>query len=234
MAVLQVGKENETKDGRKWYFKTRIVQKNGLTKQYKSRKYLSRTEAVKAERDLLSKIDRREINPSDMTFKQLYEEFYEYKSDKVKHTTMRTYRERVKYFTTFDNIKIMDFDIKHYLKWRASINSLPLAVKTKNHYHKFFKEILNYGAKWHDFNFSSIYNKMEKFVDPNATPKEMDFYTYEEFKQFISVETEVKFKGVFEMLYYCGLRRGELRGLTWDNIDLRKKLILIVKRGANK
>jgi hypothetical protein len=51
--------------------------------------------------------DRKEINPSDMTFKQLYEEFYEYKSDKVKHTTMRTYRERVKYFTIFDNINLL-------------------------------------------------------------------------------------------------------------------------------
>ena len=30
-----------------------------------------------------------------MTFKDLYEEFYAYKSDKVKSTTMRTYRERI-------------------------------------------------------------------------------------------------------------------------------------------
>ncbi len=234
MSVFQVGKENETKDGRKWYFVTRIEQTNGLTKQYKSRKFLSKTEAIKAERDLLSKVDRKEVNPTDMTFKQLYEEFYEYKSDKVKGTTMRTYRERIKYFTMLDKVRIMDIDIKHYLKWRGMINKLPLAVKTKNHYHKFFKEILNYGAKWHDFNFSNIYNKMEKFVDPNAAPKEMEFYTFDEFTQFINVEENVKFKALFETLYYCGLRRGELRGLTWDNINFENKTLAVVKNVVNE
>ena len=93
------------------------------------------------------------------------------------------------------------------------------AIKTKNGYHKFFKEILNYGTRWHDFNFTQIYNKMEKFVDPNALPKEMEFYTLEEFKKFISYEDEIFFKAAFEVLYFCGLRLGELIGLTWDNID---------------
>ena len=37
----------------------------------------------------------------------------------------------------------------------------------KNGYYKFFKNLLNYGTKWHDFNFAPIYNKMEKFNDPN-------------------------------------------------------------------
>lgn len=41
------------------------------------------------------------------------------------------------------------------------ISNMPIAVKTKNHYHKFLKEILNYGSKWHDFNFTSVYNNME-------------------------------------------------------------------------
>ena len=45
---------------------------------------------------------------------------------------------------------------------------MDLALKTKNGYYKFFKNLLNYGTKWHDFNFAPIYNKMEKFNDPNA------------------------------------------------------------------
>ena len=102
------------------------------------------------------------------------------------------------------------------------ISNMPIAVKTKNHYHKFLKEILNYGSKWHDFNFTSVYNNMEKFTDPNAVPKEMDYYTYDGFKKFIVCEDDLKFICVFEILYYCNLRRGEFSGLTWDNIDLKK------------
>ncbi|MDD5864910.1 MAG: hypothetical protein PUD07_00240 [bacterium] len=48
---------------------------------------------------------------------------------------------------------------------------MDLALKTKNGYYKFFKNLLNYGTKWHDFNFAPIYNKMEKFNDPNSLPK---------------------------------------------------------------
>ena len=34
---------------------------------------------------------------------------------------------------------------------------------------------------------------------------------------------------MFETFYYCGLRRGELKGLTWEDIDFKEKTILINK-----
>ncbi|MGN1268677.1 MAG: site-specific integrase, partial [Candidatus Aphodocola sp.] len=110
---------------------------------------------------------------------------------------------------------------------------MDLALKTKNGYYKFFKNLLNYGTKWYDFNFAPIYNKMEKFNDPNALPKEMDFYTFEEFQKFMSVIDDIKFKALFETLYFCGLRRSELRGLSWDNINFEDKTLSIVKNVTN-
>ena len=140
----------------------------------------------------------------------------------------------------FDNLKIRDFTVSHYLKWRTEISKMDLALKTKNGYYKFFKNLLNYGTKWHDFNFAPIYNKMEKFNDPNALPKEMDFYTFEEFQKFMSVIDDIKFKALFKTLYFCGLRRGELRGLSWDSVEhitineLRIKTYLIKEKGKNR
>ena len=96
--------------------------------------------------------------------------------------------------------------MEHYIAWRKRIGALDLADKTKNGYYKLLKTILNYGTKWHDFNFTSIYNKMEKFNNPNKPPKEMQFYTWEEFKQFLSVIDDIKWKSLFEVLYFCGLR----------------------------
>lgn len=75
---------------------------------------------------------------------------------------------------------------------------------------------------------------MEKFINPNNLPKEMDYYTYEEFKQFISVVDDLEWKCLFETLYFCGLRRGELKGLTWDNIDLEGKNLTINKNCVNE
>ena len=233
MAVRQVSKEDATSDGRRWYFYTYIYDNLGNRKKYKSKKFLTKQDAQKAEREFTSNVDKKIINVTDMTFKDLYEEFYAYKSDKVKITTLRTYRVNVIPLKMFDNLKIQDFTVQHYLKWRNMIAQKDLAIKTKNGYHKFFKELLNYGTKWHDFNFTSVYNKMEKFTDPNAMPKEMEFYTWEEFQQFISVIDEIKYKALFETLYYCGLRRGELRGLSWDNIDFEEKTLSVEKNVTN-
>ena len=33
-------------------------------------------------------------------------------------------------------------------------------------------------------------------------------------KKFISYEEDIRWKRVFEILYYCGLRKRELKGLT--------------------
>lgn len=34
---------------------------------------------------------------------------------------------------------------------------------------------------------------------------------------------------MFEVFFFCGLRRGELKGLSWDNIDFQNSEISIVK-----
>lgn len=61
-------------------------------------------------------------------------------------------------------------------------------------------------------------------------PKEMMYFTYDQWKQFISVEDDLQKKVMFEILYYCGLRKGELRGLTWRNIDLVNKTLSVKKQ----
>ena len=58
----------------------------------------------------------------------------------------------------------------------------------------------------------------------------MLYFTYDEFKKFISVEEDLQHKTMFEILYYCGLRKGELRGLQWKDIDLNKKTISIKRQ----
>lgn len=233
MAVRQLPKEKATKDGRRWYFYDKI-KVDGRTKPYMSRSYMTRNEALKAERDFIVGYETKEINVTGMTFKQLFEEFYEYKKDKVKRTTLRSYRVNIKELSEFYELKIKDIRLEHYIAWRKRVGSLDLADKTKNGYYKLLKTILNYGTKWHDFNFTSIYNKMEKFNNPNKPPKEMQFYTWEEFKQFISVIDDIKWKTLFEVLFFCGLRRGELRGLSWDNIDFFNKELSVVKNVAQE
>ena len=51
-----------------------------------------------------------------MTFKDAYTKFYEYKEDKVRNTTLKTYRDRIKYMGLFDNVLHLNQLVQHYLK----------------------------------------------------------------------------------------------------------------------
>lgn len=62
----------------------------------------------------------------------------------------------------------------------------------------------------------------------------MKFYTYEELQQFIACADDLRYKCLFETLYYCGLRCGEARGLTQRDIDFSKKKMKINKQVQNK
>lgn len=91
---------------------------------------------------------------------------------------------------------------------------VPILLRDKNSVYKYLKAVMNFGTKWYDLNFVKAYNKMTNFTNPNERKKEISFYTPAEFQKFLSVENDVKFICAFQTLFYCGLRNGELRGLT--------------------
>lgn len=109
-------------------------------------------------------------------------------------------------------------------------DKLNISLRYKNDIYKFLKSILNFGVKWHNLNFQAVYNKMTKFQDPNEHRKEMAYYTYEEFKKFISYEENLRWRCVFEILYYSELRKGELKGLIWKDIYFDKKVLSVKKQ----
>lgn len=109
------------------------------------------------------------------------------------------------------------------------MNNLDLATRTKNDLYKYLRSVLHYGSKWYNYNFNDILNKMTNFNNPNELEKEMLFWEKEEFDKFLSVETDIKFRALFETLYYCGLRSGEVRGLTWTDIDFKNKKLTVNK-----
>ena len=204
MAVREVAKNEQTRDGRKWVFELRH---NG--KRVKSKKYLTKKEALNAERAFYDNIDKTG-NQSKMSLGDLFEDHYEYQKDKIKETTLCNYGKKIKHFDSIKDIRLDELNIRDVEKWKREINNKNLATRTKNDLMKYFKSALNYGTKSYDFNFTSLYNKLVNvnFTNPNEIRKEMLFYTPEEYKMFIAVEEDISFRCVFETLYYCGLRRG--------------------------
>ncbi len=231
MAVYQYSKNSKkrSKDGRSWYFRVFYSDLTGRKKQHYSKNYFTKKEAQDAERDFLNS-EKELIDDKNMKFKDLYLAFYEHQKDLVKETTFQTYKDRVPFLEILDEVKLNEFNISHFEKWKKIMNKKNIANSYKNDILKFLKAILNFGTKYYNFNFTSVYNKMTNFTDPNEIPKEMEFYTFDEFKKFISYETDLKYICLFETLYFCGLRNGEMRGLTWEDINFDRKELRVNKQ----
>ena len=230
MAIYIAPKNKVTKDGRKYFYKFQYD-----NKQYKSKLFKTKAEVIKAEKEHISELknitiaeEKEEIiEKHEMTFKELYDDFFRYKQDKVKQTTLYSYRMRIPHFALLYDRPVKELNTDDYLKWRSYIVKQGLGIRTLNWLMKLLKELLNYAYKWYDINNRHLYNRLENFVDADALPEEMKFYTMEEFIKFISVVDDLKYICIFELLFYCGLRRGELLGLTWKNVDLEENVIHI-------
>lgn len=133
------------------------------------------------------------------------------------------------YLEPLENIKLESFNIRHFEMWRQFMNSKLISTRYKNGIYKYLKALMNFGTKWYDINFIKVYNKMTNFTNPNERKKEMAFYTLEEFQRFLPVETDLKFRCAFQTLFYCGLRNGELRGLTWNDINFNRSTLTVNK-----
>lgn len=232
MSVRQLKESKITKDGRSWVFIQYSKGLDGKRHQYQSQAYMTEEEAIQAEKIYLNKYKDVEVNPH-MTFKEAYTIYYDYQKDKIKDSTLKTYRDRIKYMGLLDNVELVNLNWDLYQKWRAQMNKTNLCDRYKTDIQKFIKQVINFAEKQWDFNLRKFYNKLEPFKTPGALKKEMDFYEPEEFFKFISVVDDLRYKCFFELLYYCGLRRSEARGLQWKHIDFNNKTLTVSQQVLN-
>lgn len=57
----------------------------------------------------------------------------------------------------------------------------------------------------------------------------MKFWTLDEFNTFIQHTTSLLYKAIFTLLFWSGIREGELLALTYNDFDFEKKLVHINK-----
>lgn len=93
--------------------------------------------------------------------------------------------------------------------------------------HNQFSAILNHAVKFYglQYNVASRAGNMGK-----ETGKEMLFWTEKEYQKFVeAVADKPQSYYAFEILYWCGLRVGELLALTPSDFDFEKKTLHISK-----
>ena len=226
-------KAEKTKTNKIWYFKCCYSDLEGNKKQKKSKKYLTKEEATKEEARFLLSIGENVCNQK-ITFNYAYKELYLKKEEELRITTLKKINNYYKHIeNTLGKIQINKLTLRQFKKWKTEMNNKDLCCSYKNKIYKLLCEIVRY-AETH-YNVTTNVIAIEgKFVDKNEKKKEMLFFTLEEFNKFLEVIDEQLWRTLFTVLFYCGLRQGELMALTWNDIDLDNKTIYINKTLTTK
>ena len=209
----------------KWFAKFYYTNWQGIKKQKWKRGFATKKEALGFERDFLEK---QSANP-DMTFQNLYEIYMEYMAARLKQSTLLTKKAvlQTHILPFFGSKPINEIKASDVRRWQAKLMSSP------NNYSQTYLKKIN-------TELNSIINYAKRFYDLNTNPsgkagtigkakaEEMDYWTYDE---YIAFREGVKDKSLsyicFEVLYWTGMREGELLALSPADIDLDNKTISI-------
>ena len=209
----------------KWFAKFYYTNWQGIKKQKWKRGFATKKEALGFQRDFLEK---QSANP-DMTFQNLYEIYMEDTAARLKQSTLLTKKAvlQTHILPFFGSKPINEIKASDVRRWQAKLMSSP------NNYSQTYLKKIN-------TELNSIINYAKRFYDLNTNPcgkagtigkakaEEMDYWTYDE---YIAFREGVKDKSLsyicFEVLYWTGMREGELLALSPADIDLDNKTISI-------
>ena len=209
----------------KWFAKFYYTNWQGIKKQKWKRGFATKKEALGFERNFL---EQQSANP-DMTFQNLYEIYMEDMAARLKQSTLLTKKAvlQTHILPFFSSKPINEIKASDVRRWQAKLMSSP------NNYSQTYLKKIN-------TELNSIINYAKRFYDLNTNPcgkagtigkakaEEMDYWTYDE---YIAFREGVKDKPLsyicFEVLYWTGMREGELLALSPADIDLDNKTISI-------
>lgn len=225
--------KEQTKDGRKWFFKCQYKDIYGEIKTKKSKKFMSKSAAQKAEAKFIIENNGIKQN-SSITFNNVFLEYIENKKERVKKQTLNKDEQQYKYISKYlGNIKINELTVSQYRQFKNKLTEANLSVVYKNKIHNLVKRIIKTAYTLYGIN-SNVPDICDKFYNNSYEKKEMQFFTLEEYLKFKSVIKELRWIVFFDILFFCGLRQGELQALTWNDVDFNKSTISINKSLTTK
>lgn len=216
--------EKDPKTG-KWLIQYRYTDWQGNRKKSTKRGFNTKREAEEWLRNFLV-TQQADFN---MLFEDFLKIYYADMETRLREHTMRTkkYIIDLKVLPYFGKLKMNEIKAPDIRKWQNELIEQGYAqtyLKTINNQ---VAALFNYAVKYYDLPNNPC-RKAGSMGKSNAD--EMNFWTQEEFSKFIdAVMNKHQSYMTFMILYWTGIRIGELLALTVDDVDFEKRTIRISK-----
>lgn len=206
-----------------WFCKFYYTDYTGTRKQKKKRGFKLQRDAKEWERAFLSSLRYDDKT----TFGTIAQQYIEENTPRRRYNTIKTYTTALKHILpTFEGVPIGSITEQSIIRWQNDIIEKGFSDVYSNKIDTVFRTIYKFGAKRCKIPFSP-FEDVKKIG--KASSKSLHFWTYDQYQAFIChIENPVQ-KTAFDVLYYCGLRIGELFALTAADVDLENQMIHITK-----
>lgn len=241
---MPVYEEKEKINGQKrYYIRTYVTDENGKKKQITkhNKGWIGRDGYWLAYQEENQLRNKKIIKEKNIGFDELCKKFIKYSNTINKESTCYDYQSvinsrLISFFANKDVAKISINDIK---KWKECIDKKKLNITYKNKCYTVLNLILNYGVKNNIIEENPL-NKIDCFKKTQDDKQKIQenepirYITYEQFKKLISVIDDDFWCTFFNLLYFTGIRIGELQALKWNDINFENNTISINKTLTTK
>ncbi len=212
--------KKKTLDGRCYFFQ---VMKNG--KLYKSKRYLTRKEALEEEAKYLLNHNSLNRIKFKIVASCFFDEIKQYRKLSTYQTYIDTYSKQICPY--FGDLDLNSINIPILKKYREIALKRGLSVRYLNKINNVLNLILdyanvNYGIVNYNRTLGNFQEKKDKIIK-----EKIRYMSYEDYLKFISVIDEIEYKTFFMLLYLTGMRLGEVLALTFD--DIKADTIIVNK-----
>ncbi|MCD7783157.1 MAG: site-specific integrase [Firmicutes bacterium] len=221
------------KDGKTgtWRVVYRYTDWNGERKQSQKRGFKTKREAQAWEREQLNKVTA----DLDMTFASFAERYAEDVRYRIKENTWKTKDNIIKgkLIPYFGKLKMCNITAQQIITWQNTLLNYkdengkaysPVYLKTVQNQ---LNAIFNHAVKYYNLRESPC--KKAGSIGKKKN-REMLFWTKEEYLKFAyAIMDKPLSYYAFEMLYWCGIREGELLALVPADFDFEKNTVSITK-----
>lgn len=173
------------------------------------------------------------LNPSDMTVASYLDEYLEY-CESCNHSaaTIRDYKEKIERYLKpmFGKKKLQELQKVHiqqvYNTWKKKSNASdkPLGAESIKHINRIFKAALNEAVERQYIKQNPAANVK---IARDASTKNIDVYTVEEIRELQRAVKGTDMELPVALLFDCVMRRGELLGLRFSDIDFSTNTVTI-------
>jgi integrase len=220
--------------GNKWCFVIDIPTDNGERRQKWFSGYRSRKDAEKEMVRVINELEKGTfVEPSNEKYRDYLKTWLEGKKSTVKPATYDTYFYLISKHIApkLGHISISKINAVHLQRFYSYLNDKEhLAPASISKIHNIIKASLNAA-----YRYGFIYKNPALLVDPpRIGRKEMRFWTEEQARHFLNVAKNDRLYIAFFLAITTGMRKGEILGLRWKDIDLQRKTITINQTLSNR